>query len=106
VAPAHGGQGQFKQARPTAGEIVAVRYLGKRTSAEGRSYHAWRVSVAGRENAKLDWDNLDAGSGYVPAPDDSDQIPFLRGEDSMSIVREHRELKHVLVMANFAGMLG
>jgi hypothetical protein len=68
---------QFRRARPAAGEIVAVKYLGQRKSEDGdRTYHDYRVAVAGREGGGLDWDALETEP--AAAPRDDDPIPFSR----------------------------
>ncbi|CAN5741668.1 hypothetical protein BH24ACT2_BH24ACT2_03940 [soil metagenome] len=36
---------QLDDARPEAGDLIAVEYQGERTSAEGRRYRSWRVEV-------------------------------------------------------------
>lgn len=50
---------QFARARPTAGELVGVRYLGKRKGASGHEYQDFRV-VVDRPNAETSWDQVAA----------------------------------------------
>lgn len=70
---------EFKRVRPKPGELVAVRYLGKKTSAAGQSYHGYRV-VVDRTDQGVDWGALDEPSeeGLLdePASDEADDIPF------------------------------
>jgi hypothetical protein len=67
----------FKEVRPSPGELVLVRYLGKRTSASDREYKAWKVVVDRDET--VDWDRLDedddmSDAGGLPVADDD--MPF------------------------------
>lgn len=54
---------EFKRARPEHGELVAVRYLGRKQGSQGQSYEAYRVVV--QRDGTPDWDAL--GSTDVAA---------------------------------------
>jgi len=56
---------EFARQRPKAGELVAVRHLGRKQGAGGNDYEAYRVVVK-RDASEPDWDALDDGS----APDE------------------------------------
>lgn len=85
--------GQFKDKRPKPGEAVLIRFEGKRESAAGVSYAAYRVEVA-RDPVEPDWDKPaesdresadadgDAASGVgdlhkpLPLASSDDDVPF------------------------------
>lgn len=50
---------EFSRVRPKVGELVAIRYLGKKQGAAGQSYEAYKV-VAQRDEGAPDWDALDS----------------------------------------------
>jgi YD repeat-containing protein len=47
---------QLDDARPEAGDLIAVEYQGERTSAEGRRYRSWRVEVERAPGRRFDDD--------------------------------------------------
>ncbi len=49
---------EFARVRPKVGELIAVRFLGRKQGAAGQSYSAYRV-VAQRDEGAPDWDALD-----------------------------------------------
>jgi len=53
---------EFSRVRPKVGELVAIRYLGKKQGAAGQSYEAYRV-IAQRDEGAPDWDALDSPEG-------------------------------------------
>jgi hypothetical protein len=77
-------QNELARARPQVGETIAVKYVGKKTGADGRSsYHAYKVAVD-RPAAAFNWG---AFSDIAPVePDiptdldepeaDDDRVPF------------------------------
>ena len=69
-------RGEFAKQRPRPGELVLVRYDGKRESAAGHSYASYRVEVD-REQRAPDWDSLTAEDDGTPAAEQDDgDIPF------------------------------
>ena len=61
---------EFSRVRPRVGELVAIRYLGKKQGAQGQAYEAYRV-VAQRDEGAPDWDALgsednDQGGDWGP----------------------------------------
>ncbi len=60
---------EFSRVRPKVGELVALRYLGKKQGAQGQNYEAYRV-VAQRDEGAPDWDSLgsedDDGGDWGP----------------------------------------
>jgi hypothetical protein len=62
---------QFGRARPRAGELVVVKYEGKKTSAAGQSYESYRV-VLDREREAPNWDALAA---EAEQPDELAETP-------------------------------
>ena len=54
---------QMKKLKPQAGDVIAVRYLGKQKSGNGRSYHAYTVATD-QERPQFQWD---APSARPPA---------------------------------------
>ena len=57
---------EFSRQRPRPGELVLIRYVGRRQAASGAPYAAYRVEVD-REDAPLDWDAV-ATPSVPPAP--------------------------------------
>jgi hypothetical protein len=53
---------ELKRLRPQPGELVAIRYLGKRRSANGHPYASYRVAVD-RESSPIDWAALQDNEG-------------------------------------------
>lgn len=47
----------FAREKPKAGDLVAVRWLGKRQGSAGQTYDGYRVAVK-RDQAEADWDAL------------------------------------------------
>jgi len=79
-------RGEFAKLRPRPGELVLVRYEGKRKSAAGNSYASYRVEVD-RDEPAPDWNALGAEpmpepvSPHAPLEDrvkgsEDDEIPF------------------------------
>lgn len=68
---------QFAQQAPKVGEMVGVRFLGKRTGASGRAYSNYRVAVVRDAEARdFDWSIIsdeaamnDLSQGVAPASD-------------------------------------
>ena len=59
--------------RPRIGERIGLWYGGKAAQAD---WHAYRVKVAGRQSADVDWDAMGA-AGDEPAENEADDgIPF------------------------------
>jgi hypothetical protein len=60
---------EFNRVRPKVGELVAVRYLGKKQGAAGQKYESYRV-IAQRDESAPDWDSLgsedDDGGDWGP----------------------------------------
>lgn len=79
---------QFDKARPQAGELILIRYEGKRTpKGGGQQYHDWKVIAEGRgREGGFSWDEFSGGdkapvdSGDFIPPDNAlsgdDDIPF------------------------------
>lgn len=80
---------QFNKARPEVGELILVRYEGKRTpKGGGQDYHDWKVlTEGGGQHGGFSWDEFHEGDAandaadFVPSDDfaangDSDDIPF------------------------------
>jgi hypothetical protein len=67
---------QMEKLRPEPGTVIAVRYLGRQQSANGRSYHAYTVTT--------DWDRPQFQWGKRPATEppeeDGDGYGFDNGE--------------------------
>jgi hypothetical protein len=57
---------EFARVRPKVGELVAVRYLGKKQGAQGQAYESYRV-VSQRDEGAPEWDSLDSDDD---APDE------------------------------------
>jgi hypothetical protein len=51
---------QMKKLKPQAGDVIAVRYLGRQQSGSGRSYHAYTVT-SDRDQPQFAWDSKAAG---------------------------------------------
>ena len=66
---------QFRSARPSSGDRVAVKYLGLHAC----GYHSYRVAVD-RENSTVDWGPTSATGGIEDRPppeeDEDDGVPF------------------------------
>jgi hypothetical protein len=62
-------RGEFAKLRPKPGELVLIRYEGKRKSAAGNSYVSYRVEV-GRDEPAPDWEAL----GAEPMPEPAEPI--------------------------------
>lgn len=59
---------QFNKARPKPGELVLVRYEGKRTpKAGGNQYHDYKVVAESSSGGRFTWDDV---AGDTPQPDD------------------------------------
>jgi hypothetical protein len=75
---------EFRRLRPTAGEKVAIRYLGKikaknPTAGKSDTYHAYRLAVdRPLGSQKLDWDDLLGPVESTPEPEEptTEEIPF------------------------------
>jgi hypothetical protein len=50
---------QMKKLKPQPGDVIAVRYLGRQQSGNGRSYHAYTVATD-REQPQFQWDGPSA----------------------------------------------
>lgn len=57
---------QFAQQQPKAGQLVGVRYLGKKTGGSGREYSNYRVHVWRGASDEVDWSRI--GDGEVDTP--------------------------------------
>jgi hypothetical protein len=66
---------ELRRARPKPGELVLVKWLGKKTSASGQEYVAYRVLVD-REDQGVDWAALGEPSEEGPSAEPEDDIPF------------------------------
>lgn len=60
---------QMRKLKPQPGDVIAVRYLGKQTSGNGRSYHAYTVT-SDRERPQFQWDaKVAAAAAAIPDDD-------------------------------------
>lgn len=74
---------QFKKARPTVGQLVLVRYEGKRKpKGDGNAYHDWKV-LTESDGSGFSWDEFGGAPEPVVTdnhedfhPSDDDSIPF------------------------------
>lgn len=71
---------QFRQAAPAAGEMVAVRWEGKKTSeSTGQEYDGWTVRVdRPQTDAEVDWSEVpidDSTTGGAPLPEQATSSP-------------------------------
>jgi len=81
-------QNQFNKARPQQGELILVRYEGKRKpKAGGAEYHDWKVLTEGAgQHGGFSWDEFNSGDAnhepsdtFIPpdfASQGNDDIPF------------------------------
>jgi hypothetical protein len=80
---------ELAKAHPQIGEVIAIKYLGKTSTRDGKSsYHSYRVAVDRPQPQTLDWsqysdESLASTTSDVPsdtpakdADDDNDEIPF------------------------------
>jgi hypothetical protein len=71
---------QMEKQRPEPGDVIAVRYLGRQQSANGRSYHAYTVT-SDRERPQFQWgkrpqrDDPPEGDGESYRFDDGEPLP-------------------------------
>jgi hypothetical protein len=63
---------KFAERRPKPGELVLIRYLGKRTSAGDNEYADYRVEVD-REEGGIDWEGAQREAGIEP--DQGAEVP-------------------------------
>jgi hypothetical protein len=71
---------QMKKLKPRPGDVIAVRYLGKQKSGNGRSYHAYTVT-SDKERPGFDWDGSAGEGGEAnpfdePLDESSDEPPY------------------------------
>lgn len=70
---------QFAQRKPRVGDIVGVRFLGKKTGASGRQYSNYKVAVHGEQDAvDFDWSVLadaEANQDLAPASESPGEVP-------------------------------
>jgi hypothetical protein len=50
---------QMKKLKPQPGDVIAIRYLGRQQSSNGRSYHAYTVA-SDQDRAQFQWDTPSA----------------------------------------------
>ncbi len=53
---------QFQRLKPLLGELVAVKFLGRKISQTGNEYSSFKVTLQ-RDEGDVDWDSLGAESG-------------------------------------------
>lgn len=70
-------RGEFAKLRPRPGELVLIRYQGKRKGAGGGVYAGYRVEVD-RDEAPPDWDALDEGAAAELGAADAANAPPAR----------------------------
>lgn len=56
---------EFAKQRPRPGELVLIRYLGRKQGADGTGYAAYRLEID-RDQAAVDWDAI--ADGAIEAP--------------------------------------
>jgi hypothetical protein len=70
---------ELARQRPEPGELVLVKYEGKKESSAGQPYEAYRVLVD-RDRAAPDWDAVDRtsrdGADDAPDEDEGGGVPF------------------------------
>jgi hypothetical protein len=64
---------QMEKLAPEIGDVIAVRYLGRQQSGNGRSYHAYTVAMD-RERPQFQWDTSPAATS--PAAGGQLELPF------------------------------
>lgn len=75
-------QTELARARPQIGERIAIKYVGKKTGADGRSsYHAYKVAVD-RQAAAFNWGAFAGEQNADPvAPDIPTDLDDLKGSE-------------------------
>jgi hypothetical protein len=62
---------QMRKLKPQAGDVIAIRYLGRQQSSNGRSYHAYTVA-SDQDRAQFQWDTPSARPPASPTASASD----------------------------------
>jgi hypothetical protein len=66
---------QMEKLKPQPGDVIAIQYLGKQVSGNGRSYHAYSVATP-KDRPGFTWDAGDGGEENPFSPAESDTPPF------------------------------
>ena len=70
---------QMEKLRPEPGDVIAVRYLGRQKSVNGRSYHAYTVT-SDRDRPQFQWGKRPQRDDAVPPEGDGESYQFGDGE--------------------------